>query len=154
MTTVYCCCSWGWDLCQAIQSCVSAVAAHTSCAAPELCGAVSSSGWQLVAAILTSPAAVTVLPCTQAPKSGCRFSLLPSSQHQGPSNSKGCVKTESTRKQLFMHFQHCSLVNLCFLFNAVRWRKEPESISERYCYYLCLFRSFKLGHFTKKSSNF
>lgn len=153
MTTVYFCCSWGWDLCQAIQSCVSAVTAHTSCAAPELCGAVSSSGWQLVAAILTSPAALTGLSCTQAQKSGCRFSLLPSSQHQEPSNSKGSVKTESTRKQLFMHFQQCTLVNLCFLFNAVRWRKEPESTSERYWYYLCLFRSFKLGHFTKKSSD-
>lgn len=92
MTTVYCCCSWGWDLChtEAIQSWVSrAAAAHTSCAAPELCGAASSSGWQLVAATVTSPAAVTGLRCTQTQKSGCQ--ILPSL----PPNTKGHLRARA-----------------------------------------------------------
>lgn len=83
---------------------------------------------------------------------GVCFSSLPSSQHQWPSNSKGSAKTESTRKQLFMHFQHSTMVNLCFLFNAVRCRKELEKCLREILVFSLPFRSFKLGHFTKKSS--
>lgn len=100
MTTVYHCCSWGWDLCQAIQSWVSlAVTAHTSCAASEPCGAVSSSAGSLWQPPWHPQQLSQGCPARRPKNLGARFSPLSSSWHQKLSKSKGSIKTESTWKQ-------------------------------------------------------
>lgn len=96
-------------------------------------------------------AALHTKPKIWVPVGVCFSPSLPPSQHQWPSNSKDSIKTVDTRKQLLMHFQHCSVVNLGFLFNAVLWRKGQKVYLGEVLIFSLPFGSFKLGQFTKNS---